>query len=99
MFWKFETDFHSRESDARKNSGEKNYREHAADNQEQQIVAGVERRESYGKNSGEINHSLFRDAIIHLIREPAKRRAARESGYRGDSGPTCESESAETCGA
>jgi len=79
MFRQHEPHSDARERDGRENTGHQNEGDEASENQEEEIVAGVERRERDKNDPAEINPTLKGDAVFHFVSDPAERRALREN--------------------
>ena len=92
MLGQIEFQFNSREHGARKRSGNQNPRHHAGQNQEEQVIAGVDGGEHQDKNGGEIDDAVARQAVIHLIGEPSQAGSARECRDDGHGHPRRDSE-------
>ena len=81
----------SGEHDARKHAGNQNACEQAGENQEQQIVAGIDGGEHQHENADEVDDAVARELVINLICEPAKAGAPRECGNDGYGHPAGDS--------
>src|ERR1700694_5714530 len=77
MFGQYEPHSDARERDGRENTGHQNEGDEAGENQEEEIVAGVQCRERDKNDPAEINPTLKGDAVLHFVTDPAKRRALR----------------------
>src|SRR6202521_6110901 len=79
MFGQYEPHSDARERDGRENTGHQNEGDETGENQEEQIVAGVQRGERDKNDPAEINPTLEGDAVLHFVTDPAKRRALGEN--------------------
>src|SRR6267142_2541968 len=79
--------FDPREGNRRKNAGHQDDGDEACKNQEEKIVAGVQRGERDEEDSGHIDPALPGDAEFHLVADPAEGGALREDGDERDAYP------------
>ena len=68
------------------------------ENHEEQVVAGIHRREDQNEDRAEIDDSFAREAIVHLIDEPAQTSTPRERRDDRDRHPAGHAERYD-CGA
>src|SRR6266702_8700568 len=95
MFGQKEPHFDARESDRRKNSGHQNDGDEARENQEKEVVSGVQGGERDEDDSSEIDPAFARDAVLHLVTDPAERGALRKNGNESHSHPAGDDEGRE----
>ena len=88
MFGQFELEFNPSKHGSREHARNQNSREQAAQNQKKQIVSGIYGRENDDQNHAEIDDSLARQLVIHLVRDPAQAGAFRERRHERDRYPT-----------
>ena len=69
-----------RKRDRRKNSRHQDDGDQAGQNQKQKIVAGVQRGERHDNDSADVDPAFARDAVLHFVADPAKRRALARTG-------------------
>ena len=77
MFGQYEPHCDPRERDGREDAGHQDDGDEARENQEEEIVSGVQRRECDKKDPAEIDPPFKRDAVLHFVTDPAERRALR----------------------
>ena len=61
---------------ARKHAGDQNAREAAAEDHEEQVVAGVDGGEDQDEDCAEIDDAVAREAVVDLVGDPSQARAA-----------------------
>src|SRR5271163_464289 len=92
VLWQIEFELDAGEHDARKHAGNQNTGEQTGENQEKQIVAGVDRGQNQYEDGGEIDDAVARQAIVNLIGDPAQAGAPRERRHNGDGYPRRDSQ-------
>src|SRR6266481_8850760 len=92
VFGQYEPHSYARERNGRENTGHQNEGDKTRENQEEEIVAGVERRECDKNDPAEINPTLKGDAVLHFVTDPAERRALCENRNERHAHPAGDSE-------
>src|SRR6266436_1382129 len=87
VFGHLQAHFDPREGNRRKNAGHQDDGDEACKNQEEKIVAGVQRGERDEEDSGHIDPALPGDAEFHLVADPAEGGALREDRDERDAHP------------
>ena len=73
-----EIEFQALEDEHRKDSRGEDSRQKAGEDDEQQIIAGIERRDDNNRDDQEIDHTLARKFILDFFHPPLERRPLRE---------------------
>src|SRR5579859_1659812 len=76
----FEMKLDAGKADGGENAGHQDDGNEARENEEEEIVAGVERGESDEEGAEDVNPAGARDFVLHPVADPAERRAFGESG-------------------
>src|SRR5258708_17411636 len=92
MFGQYEAHGDARERYGRENAGQQNEGDKTRENQEEEIVSGVQRRERDKNDPADIDPTLEGDAVLHFVTEPAERRALRQDGNERYTHPAGEGE-------
>ncbi len=95
MLGQDETHGDAGESDRGEDAGDQDDGDEARENQKQKIVAGVQRRKGDEEDSGQVDPACARNAVVHLVAEPAERRALGQDGNESDAHPGGNGESGE----
>ncbi len=99
MLGQIEFQLDAGEHDAREYAGNQNAGEQARENQEQQVVAGVDRGENQDEDRREVDHAVARETVINLIGHPAQAGAPRQGRNDRDGHPSrdCERNQSRDC--
>src|SRR6266403_952145 len=87
VFWQLQAHRDAGKRERRKNSGHENDGDEAGENQEKQIVAGVERGQRDQNDSGHVEPAFARNFVLHFVAQPAQRGAARKNRDERDGDP------------
>src|SRR6266850_7548591 len=90
VFWQLQAHFDPGERDRRKDAGHQDDGDEAGENQEEKIVAGVQRRERYEEDSGQVDPAIAGDAVFHLVANPAEGGTLGEDRDERDANPACD---------
>ena len=77
---------------ARQHARNQDSGERARENHEEQVISGVDGSENQNENGYEVDDSFTREAVVHLIHEPAQTGAPGECGYDDDGDPAGQTE-------
>jgi len=87
VFGQIQAQLHSAQHDLRKQPGDQDSRQQAGQGHEQQIVAGVQRRERDHENSHHVDDAFARHAVVQAIGEKPQRRAPGQHRNDGEGHP------------
>ncbi len=78
---------------ARQHAGNQDAGERAGQHHEEQVVAGVDGSENQDGDHAEVHHAFAREAVVHLVNDPAQAGTPRELGHDGDAHPSGKAQS------